>query len=656
LNNTIGNAATPVDVDRLRQGVALANIPTLLMLLVQLTGDTKWLLPPYAPKRARGLDDNDSGGLPDNVQQEIRAAAGDAIVEFTEGKLAPDRPDNALLTRMLSVAMAEEVPLEYGDVIATTLGLESERSLREAPPGTTAIVVGGGISGICAAIKLRQMGIICKIFEKNPDFGGTWWENNYPGCGVDTPNLTYTFSFAATDWTRYFPLQREILGYLLKTADQHALRGSVSFESTVKRATWRQDVSRWDVLVQDKTGRQCTYCADVLISAVGVLNVPQIPNIPGAESFKGPIVHTARWPRDLDIANKRVAVVGNGASAMQLVPAIAPKVKSLTIFARSKQWAAPFPQFGKSVPDAVRYLIETVPLYRLWYEQRLSWTFNDRVHGSLFKDPEWMDPGRSVNSINDRHRESFTRYIKSELGDRQDLLEHVLPDYPPFAKRMLLDNGWYRTLRRENTRLIAHHLAEIRGDTLIASNGEKCDADIVILATGFRPEELLGSFDVVGRDGLVLGDFWDHDNASAYLGTTVPGFPNFFVMFGPNVGSGHGGSMIRSIENQANYMARILEAMFEQNARVSEVRAEVYDEYRTRVDAAHEKLVWTHKGVDNWYRNSRGRVIAITPWRNDAFWRMTREANRDDYHFHSPGPDTPTSDSPDTDSTMVYSP
>ena len=654
MNITQGNVAAPFDADRLREGVALANIPTLLMLLVQLTGDTKWLAAPYLPRRARGLDDNDSGGLPESVQTEIRAAAGDAIVAAMQGNLVAARPDNALLTRMLSVAMAEEVPLEYGDVIASALGLESERALREAPAGTTAIVVGGGISGICAAIKLRQMGIICKIFEKNPDFGGTWWENNYPGCGVDTPNLTYAFSFAATDWTRYFPLQGEILGYLLKTADQHALRGTVTFESTVKRATWQQDASRWEVLVQDKTGKQSTYSADVLISAVGVLNVPQFPEIPGAASFTGPIVHTARWPRNFDVTGKRVAVIGNGASAMQLVPAIAPKVKSLTIFARSKQWAAPFPQFGKTIPTAVRYLMDTVPLYRLWYEQRLSWTFNDRVHSSLFKDPEWTDPARSVNSTNDRHRESFTRYVKAELGDRQDLLEHVLPDYPPFAKRMLLDNGWYRTLRRENTRLIPHHLAEIRGSTLLASNGEQCDVDVVILATGFRPEELLGSYEIVGRDGLVLSEFWEHDNASAFLGTTVPGFPNFFIMLGPNVGSGHGGSMIRSIENQANYMARILESMFERSAKVAEVRSEVYDAYRARVDAAHEKLVWTHKGVDNWYRNSRGRVIVITPWRNDAFWRMTREADPGHYHFSPGKPDAPASDSQSVDAPMAY--
>jgi 4-hydroxyacetophenone monooxygenase len=635
LNGVMANAlAGQVDLDKLRQGVELANIPSLLMVVVQLTGDEKWLAEPYLPRRGKGLDDNDTGNLPLKIQKAIRSAAYEAIADWTRGvPAALPRPSRAFLARMLSVAMVEEVPEQYGDVIAAAMKLDDELPKARAPAHTKAIVIGAGVSGICAAIRLHEMGVECQIFEKNKGFGGTWWENRYPGCGVDTPNLTYTFSFASNDWSRYFPLQKEILGYLEKTANQHELQRRVAFDTKVERARWREQDAKWEVQVTDRDGRAQTHYSDILISATGVLNIPLVPHIKGMDSFKGTVVHSSRWPQELNVEGKRVAVIGNGASAMQIVPAIAPKVSQLTIFARSKQWAAPFPQFGKEVPEAVRYLLNVMPLYRGWYEQRLSWTFNDRVHETLFKDPKWRDPARSVNAVNDRHRRFFTNYVISELGDRQDLLEHVLPDYPPFAKRMLLDNGWYRSLRRDNVRLIPHNLSEVHENTLTAGNGETIEADVIILATGFKASELLSSYEIVGRNGRVLSDYWENDNASAYFGTTVPGFPNFFILLGPNVGSGHGGSMIRNIECQANYATSVLQEMFDKQASTAEVREDIYQSYSKKIDEAHEKMVWTHPGVDNWYRNSRGRVVVITPWRNDAFWRMTRQANPEEYEF-----------------------
>ena len=635
MNGDMTNALPgSIDLEKLKQGVEQGNIPTLLMVLVQLTGDEKWLAEPYIPRRGKGLDDNDSGSLPLKIQKEIRTAASAAITAWAQGvPAALPRPSRAFLARMLSVAMVEDVPEQYGDIIAAAMKFDDAPLRAQAPPHTKAIIIGAGVSGICAAVRLREMGVACQIFEKNQGFGGTWWENRYPGCGVDTPNLTYTFSFAANDWSRYFPLQKEILGYLEKTANQYELQKHVAFDTKVQRARWRERDAQWEVQVTDRDGRVQTHYSDILFSATGVLNIPRVPTIKGMDGFKGTVFHSSAWPEGLNVEGKRVAVIGNGASAMQIVPAIAPKVSQLTIFARSKQWAAPFPQFGKEVPEAVRYLLNVMPLYKGWYEQRLSWTFNDRVHETLFKDPKWRDPARSVNAVNDRHRRFFTNYVISELGDRQDLLPHVLPDYPPFAKRMLLDNGWYRTLRRENVRLIPQNLASVSGNTLTASDGETVEADVIILATGFKASEMLSSYEIVGRDGRVLSEFWENDNASAYFGTTVPGFPNFFIMLGPNVGSGHGGSMIRNVECQTDYATSVLQEMFDQHASTAEVREAVYRNYSKKIDEAHEKMVWTHTGVDNWYRNSRGRVVVITPWRNDAFWKMTRQADPEEYVF-----------------------
>ncbi|MFW2852846.1 flavin-containing monooxygenase [Sphingomonas sp. TX0543] len=629
---TSGIALDQVDRAKLRDGIDRANIPALLMCLVQLTGDKRWIESPFMPRRGRGLDDNDSGGLGDDLQRAIRVAAYDAVIAWIDGRTAAlPRPTNKQLAEMLSVAMSEPVPEEYGDIVASSLGLDPPAA-PPAKPGKPlrAIIIGGGISGICAAMELGNLGIAYHLYEKNSDFGGTWWENRYPGCGVDTPNLTYTFASRPTDWTRYFPGQPEIEKYLLDTARERGLYDNVTFGAKVERAEWIVDSKLWKVTVAKADGSKSEQLADIVISAVGLLNIPQIPVIPGIHSFAGRVVHTSNWPEDIELAGKRVAVIGNGASAMQVVPAIADEVAAMTIFARSKQWAAPFPQFRKPVPEGVRYLMQVFPLYRGWVEQRMSWTFNDRVHGTLFRDPEWPEPKRAVNEINDGHREYFTRYVKEELGDRQDLLPLVLPDYPPFAKRMLLDNGWYRTLRKPHVTLIPDRLAEVRDGKLIAGTGEEVEADVIILATGFQASNVLGSYDVIGREGRVLREFWEGDNASAYLGTLVPGFPNFFILLGPNVGSGHGGSMIRNIESQAHYAMRIIEMLIAEGASSVEVREEVYNDYVARLDAAHEKLVWTHPSTENWYRNSRGRVIAITPWRNDSFWRMTRTASRDD--------------------------
>lgn len=626
--------AEQVDRETLRQGVDEGNIPALIMCLVQLTGDRAWLEPPFKPGRAIGIDDNDSGALPQDVQRVIRDTAYDALVAWIEGRpLSLARPSNADLAHMLGVAMAERVPEDYGDVVAASLGFDPLPEPMVAGRPLTAIVIGGGIAGIAAAIQLKRHGIGYQLFEKNEDFGGTWWENRYPGCGVDTPNLTYTFACRPNDWSKHFPLREEIEAYLLDTARAFELHENARFSTRVERAEWREDTNTWRVTVTGPGGDTQVHEADIVLSAVGILNMPLIPHIEGLDGFTGQVLHTCRWPDDIDLKGKRVAVIGNGASAMQLVPAIADEVAELTIFARSKQWAAPFPQFRKPVPEGVRYLMQVFPLYRGWVEQRLSWMFNDRVHGTLFRDPDWSEPGRAVNAINDGHREVFTRYVREQLAGRDDLVPLVLPDYPPFAKRMLLDNGWYRTLLKPNVTLIPERLAKVDGGTLVAQDGRTVDADIVILATGYQTTNVLGSYTVVGREGRVLREVWDGDNAAAYLGTLVPGFPNFFILLGPNVGSGHGGSMIRNIENQAHYAMSLVETMTTRGAATVEVRPDVFDDYVDRLDAAHEKLVWTHPGTESWYRNSRGRVIAITPWRNDAFWRMTRNANPNDLAF-----------------------
>jgi len=324
-------------------------------------------------------------------------------------------------------------------------------------------------------------------------------------------------------------------------------------------------------------------------------------------------------------------VIGSGASAMQLVPAIADEVAALTVFQRSPGWAAPFEQLHVEIPEPLRLLSREVPLYRIWYRLRAGWTFNDRVHEALQKDPSWPHPERAVNAINDAHRRFFTGYVESELADRPDLVDAVLPDYPPYGKRILLDNGWYRTLTRDHVELVTEAVAEVRPHAVVTESGEEHDADVLVCATGFDVVRFLAPMDIRGRSGRTLRETWDDDDARAYLGLAVPDFPNLFMVYGPNTQAGHGGSLIGTAEAQLHYVMDLLGRMLRGGIGAVECRPEVYEEYNRRIDAAHEAMVWTHPGMETYYRNARGRVVVNTPWRVVDFWHMTRAADLDDY-------------------------
>lgn len=629
--------------NQLDQALPSANVPTLLMVLLHLTGDRKWLSERYACTHIRGIDDHDSGGMPPEVQQEVRAAAREALLAWKAGQPAAlPAPELEELVAMMQRSVGEEVPASYGPMVGAWLGLDSEFRIEQqdeyrVPAKFHVVVIGAGVAGLCASIRLRGAGIPHTVIEKNGEVGGTWYENRYPGAGVDTPNHIYSYSFAKADWTRYFALREEIQAYFVEVSHRFGVRPGIRFNTSVESAIYNESGMDWTVRITDSNGQAEVLRANVVISAVGLLNVPKMPAIPGLGEFDGPCFHSACWPEGLDVTGKRVMVIGNGASAMQIVPAIASKVSQLTVFQRSKQWAAPFERFQKPVPEAARFLLKEVPYYQPWYRQRLAWIFNDRIHASLQVDPAWPHPERSINRRNEKHREYFVDYVKAELGERQELLADVLPDYPPFGKRMLMDNGWFRTATRDNVRIVNDGIDKIEGNAVVTANGTRHEADILVVCTGFDAVNLLSSFRLLGRGGRNVRESWDANGAQAYLGVATPGFPNFFMLAGPNTALGHGGSVVALLETQVQYVMSLLKAAlrnYEQGFEI-EVRQDVHDAYNVRVQDAHAKMIWTHKGMSNWYRNAQGRVVAPTPFRNDDYWHMTRNSGLADYVVRS---------------------
>jgi 4-hydroxyacetophenone monooxygenase len=622
------------DAKRFAEAIAIANVPTLLMVLVQLTGDLRWLEEPYRPQRARGMGDNDTAGLSEPIQAEIREAALKAILAWRAGRpIAIPEPSSDLRIKMLSWAMSEKVPTQYDRIIAAELLLEERDKIEQlpVPKGFEVLIIGAGVSGLCAAIKLKQAGIPFTILEKSSTVGGIWRDNRYPGAGVDTPNHLYSYSFAPYDWSMYFALRNELHAYLEHVTEQFKLRPRIRFNTEVESLTYDTKRQGWSVSVKGSDGTRETLKASVVISAVGIFNPIKMPNIKGLDSFAGPHFHTAEWPADVDLTGKRVAMIGNGASAMQTGPAIQNIVKSLTIFQKSAHWIAPNEQFAKPIPESLRFLLREVPLYRMWYRLRIGWTFGDRVHSTLQKDPSWEYPDRSLNKINDSHRAYFTQYIISEIGDRKDLLNKVVPPYPPFGKRMLMDNGWYRMLRKENVNLVSDPISEIRGNRIITKDGSEYEADVLVIATGFDVLRFLTAFEARGRSSRSLREIWNDDDARAYLGLTIPDFPNFFCLYGPNLQPGHGGSFMFLAEMQVRYIMDLLRKMLTQGLGAVECRQEVHDEYNERIDQAHENMVWTHPGMETYYRNTRGRVVVNSPHRNDTFYEMTRTAKLEDF-------------------------
>ncbi|WP_124710314.1 flavin-containing monooxygenase [Gordonia insulae] len=627
------------DIARLRQAVSAGNIPTLIAVLVELTGDERWLSDRYRPTRSRGMDDNSSGGLPPEVRQEICDAVVDAVLAWRAAGCPPRRlPTEAMVATLLDFTSGEEVPHEFSPMMAEIVwgadaldGLETER----AGDHLTAVVIGAGVAGMLMSVRLAAAGIEHVVLEKNDDVGGSWWENRYPGAGVDTPSYLYSISSFGHHWSTHFGKRDEVQGYLSDYAGRHRIRERVRFGVEVESATYDADTQHWSVQARDRDGSREMFRARLLISAVGLLNRPKIPPLPGLSSFRGDLFHSAHWPESLDepgaLRGKRVAIVGSGASAMQIGPAIVDDVASVTVFQRSPQWIAPNDDYFAPVGDDVHWLMDHVPGYQEWYRARLSWIFNDKVHPTLQVDPEWTEETASINATNHGHRQFYLRYLREQLGDRDDLIELSTPDYPPFGKRMLLDNGWYSMLRRPNVELVPRAVREVTPTGLVDDDGVERDFDIVVLATGFHSDRFLYPMDVRGRSGRSTVEAWGEHDAYAYLGITAPDFPNLFILTGPNTALGHGGSFITILERQVHYVADAISLMSKENLGALEVRADVTAEYNRAVDEAHARMVWTHPAMTNWYRNDDGRVVAVLPWRIIDYWTMTRSVDAADF-------------------------
>ena len=627
----------------LRAALDAADIAPLLMVLVHLGGDPQWL-ERFAPHIKGPWSFHEEA--PEGLKAELRDAVADILAEYAErGQALPMTPPMELLPRMLDVCTGQHVPPEYYPLVIEEMDLADSdpKTVKwRKPPSADAlaqfhvVLIGAGFTGVAMGIKLLEAGIPFTIVEKNPDIGGTWFENTYPGVGVDTANHFYSYSFNNNpDWNHFFAKGADILAYIKRNADRNELRRKVRFNEEVTSAAWDESASVWRVETVTSDGKRSEITANVVVSAVGQLNRPQYPNIKGLDQFQEPVFHTARWDHSVNIAGKRVGMIGTGASGMQVAPAIAPIVEKLTIFQRSPHWAMHNALYFETVSDDKKWILKNIPFYAKWFRFQLFWSSSDGFHGMLRIDPEWPEKQRSLNAHNAEIRQQLEAHIAKEVGGDPDLIRKATPDYPPYGKRMLRDNHWYRMLTRPNVDLVTEQVDHIEKGAVITADGARHELDILVLATGFQAQRMLSPMHIVGRDGASLRDIWGEDDPRAYLGITVPKFPNFFVMYGPNTNLAHGGSAVFHSECQIRYAILAIRELIETGASALDVREEPFWDYQEKVDAAHRGMVWSHPGVKSWYKNKAGRVTQNSPWRLVDYRNLTAEFNPTDYHFTS---------------------
>jgi 4-hydroxyacetophenone monooxygenase len=629
----------PIDCsdDEIRAHLAEAELQPLLPALAYLTGDMSLLRDDLRPDPL--LLALPAGGFTDEQQVEIRELALETLIAFRDGGCVPvPPPSDADVLQIMSHAVGGFDVAAYLPLLEEELAHRGEDRrgptwrLDDLAPDRDfrVLVIGAGMSGLLAAHRLTQAGVDFVIVEKNDDVGGTWYENSYPGCRVDNPNHNFSYSFAQRhDWPFHYSNQPVLHGYFSDCADAFGLRPHIRFRTEVLSATWSDDDELWMVELRGPDGDE-TVVVDAVVSAVGQLNRPHYPEVPGLDTFEGPAFHSARWRHDVDLTGKRVAVIGTGASAMQFIPEIAPEVGELLVFQRTPAWMVPTPEYHDAVPAGHTWLYQHVPSYSEFNRFCIFWKMGDGALDSVRVDPDWDQPG-TVGPMNAMVHMLFTEYLKTEFADRPDLLEAVTPQYPPGAKRMIRDNGvWAGALTRDNVRLVTTGISEIVPEGIVGADGTRHEVDVILYGTGFTASKFLAPMTVRGRGGRDLHEQWNGE-PRAYLGVTVPGFPNLFCLYGPNTNIVINGSIIYFSECGVRYILGLLGMALGQGKRAVEVRAQVHDEFNAAVDAENARMAWGASDVNSWYKNASGRVSQNWPFTLLEYWQRTKAPDPADY-------------------------
>ncbi|MGV0645421.1 FAD-dependent oxidoreductase [Mycolicibacterium sp. XJ2546] len=625
----------PVDAAELRAHLRQADPGVLVAVLAQLTGDPT-VADRFAPAISHVPDPPERAGVTD---ADTMAALISAIVDALDTPRAPDAlaaDDPQLFTRLLPVALGSDVDDEFVPLLLEQGGFQlSQPTLPRTvpiPETMTVAIIGAGLAGIITALSAADAGVSYQIFDRNDEVGGTWLTTTYPGIGVDTPSAYYSLSREVNpDWTSYYPEGGEYQAYLVALADKHGLRQHTRFGTEVEALWWDEDRRQWQIHSVDRAGKREVSYARVVVTAAGYLNRPRWPDVPGRDTFAGTSIHSALWDPSLDLAGKRVAVIGAGCTAVQIVDACVDDVEHLTVFQRQPHWVAPRKRLTDDVPEHRRFLGHHLPYYANWHRLKSYWGTADNNYPVIVRDPQWAEKNLSISPANDVLLQICLDYINQTFGEGTELAKKVTPDFAPYGKRIVRDpGGYYAALTRDHVDVEAAEPAQVNPKGIVTQDGRQIDLDVIIYATGYHLD-FLSTIDIRGRDGHTLQQEWG-DSPRAYRGGTVPGFPNLFINSAPNYSPGHGAGANFSMEVMAHFIIECLQLMALRGATTMEVTRQAYEEYVADIDETMSQTVWCHTpNAHTYYRSGSGRVVVASPYRLVDVWHQHRAPVED--HF-----------------------
>jgi cation diffusion facilitator CzcD-associated flavoprotein CzcO len=480
------------------------------------------------------------------------------------------------------------------------------------------LIVGAGFAGLGMAIRLKQEGIDdFTVLERADRLGGTWRDNTYPGIACDIPSHLYSYSFEPNpNWSRFFAPQKEILAYLEHCADKYGIRPHIRFGTEVTGGSFDERTGLWTV----KTNDGKTLTARVVISGSGhALSKPVFPDVPGRETFRGKTMHSARWDHDYSLEGKTVAVVGTGASAIQIVPSIAAKVGKMHVFQRTASWVMPKPD--REIEPRAQAMFRKRPSVQMFARRAIYWFLEAMALGYV------VEP--RLNKIRELHA---LAYLRRSVRD-PELRKKLTPHFRLGCKRILISSDYYDTLQRENVELVSDGIAEIRAHSIVTQDGKERPVDAIVYATGFETAEAKPPFPIYGRGGVELGKAWE-DGIEAYLGTTIPGLPNLFLLVGPNMGLGHS-SMVFMMESQFAYVLDAIRTIKKRGLKFVDVRRDVEKRYNERLQKRLARTVWNTGGCSSWYLTRSGKNTTAWPGFTFEFRLKTRRFDAESYELCS---------------------
>ncbi len=624
------------DQEFIRQAVNEANVIALRLALYHQTKDESLAAMEVQewPIRGGALTVH---AVPKQYHQEIKDKAFEYLISNPTPVPPPTRVEVAKLIRLYNGQAPSKKQLDYGYEELAFEEFPRDVSWNQDVPFEALVdfkvtIIGSGFSGIAAAIYLQRLGIDFEIIERHSDLGGTWLINNYLEARVDVSTFLYQYKFEKNyPWKSYYAPREELKEYTNYIVDKYGLQEKIVFNTSLQAASWDAEQAQWNLQLKRSDGSIEAKRCSAIISASGLFNTPKKPNILGLEKFKGRMFHTTEWDHSIDFSDKRVGQIGTGSTGIQLARGLAQNAKHLTVFQRTASWVTPVAGYHATLSEHKRWMLDHMPGYNNWF---VFMNYYGELQMQKFQevDQDWVARGGRVNQQNAEFREGLIEFIKSKLGDRQDLIEKSIPNVVPMARRMVIDNQWYETILRDNVSLHTDGIKEITERGVIDQEGVEHQFDVLVLSSGFDTSQYVLPTKYRGVDGAKLEDLWAIDGARAFKGMTVPGFPNFFMMYGPN-GQARIGSFHSWAENFSRYICGLLVNTLEQGGKSVVVKREAFEKYNSDMDQAMKGLLWETETGDSYYVNQHGRSGVNMPWDVHEFYSMIQRPDLENYEI-----------------------